>query len=63
MDIYIRGRKNTHNQCQICKMPLEAEITFIDHKRKNTIIRLCSGCRYRLYSALHEYHMKTLDKG
>jgi hypothetical protein len=64
MDIYIRGRKGSLNRCQVCGITLEAEIYFVDKKGKQSILRLCSGCNYRLYEQLHEFQMKKLsDKG
>jgi hypothetical protein len=64
MDIYIRGRMNSPQRCQVCGIPLEAEIYFVDKKGKQTILRLCSGCNYRLYEQLHEFQMKKLsDRG
>lgn len=60
MDIYIRERPNTLNKCQVCGVKLEVEITLLDKENKAAIIRLCSGCRYKLYNELHEFHMKKI---
>lgn len=62
MDIYIRGRSNTTQKCQVCGVTIEAEVTFIDKKNKANILRLCSGCNYRLYEQLHEFQMKKLSE-